>query len=70
MASKLTKRDRTKIQHQCWCPNTNKNQSKQEKIDYEIYSTSQNTFDSIDEEESNFFETDKTEKKKRKTKGK
>ena len=68
MASKLTKRDRTKIQHQCWCPNTNKNQSKQEKIDYEIYSTSQNTFDSIDEEESNFFETVKTEKKNEKEK--
>ena len=50
MVSKLTKNDRTKMQHLCWCPNDKKESKKQDKIDYEIYSTSQNTFESMDED--------------------
>ena len=63
MVSKLTKNDRTKMQHLCWCPNDKKEFIKQDKLDYEIYSTSQNTFDSMEEDSIISEVTQKTENK-------
>ncbi len=63
MVSKLTRNDRTKMQHLCWCPNNKKELNKKDKFDYEIYSTSQNTFDSMEEDSIISEVTQKTEKK-------
>ena len=65
MVSKLTRNDRTKMQHLFWCPNDKKETIKQDKLDYEIYSTSQNTFDSMEEDSiiSKVSQTQKTENK-------
>ena len=70
MVSKITRNDRTKMQHLCWCPNEQKESNKQDKLDYEIYSTSQNTFDDSMEEDSIISKVpqkneNKTEDKKR-----